>query len=62
MGMETDIAEGGHILSLGVPEQILELNRQLELYKKKEVFLPFDILLEVFRGYDVIVGDYVSIL
>ena len=28
-GMETDIAEGGHILSIGTPENILELNRRL---------------------------------
>ena len=31
-GMETDIAEGGHILSVGPMEAILELNRRLEPY------------------------------
>ena len=29
-GMETDVAEGGHILSVGPLEAILELNRRLE--------------------------------
>ena len=29
-GMETDVAEGGHILSIGPLEAILELNRRLE--------------------------------
>ena len=28
-GMETDILEGGHILSIGTPEEILELNKKL---------------------------------
>src|SRR5699024_12794260 len=35
-GMETDIAEGGHILCMGVPEEILELNKRLEPHKEKE--------------------------
>lgn len=34
-GMETDIAEGGHILSLGTPEHILGLNARLATYKEK---------------------------
>ena len=55
-GMETDIAEGGHVLCLGTPEEILELNRQLTPYKKKGDFLPFERLLELFREYSVIIG------
>src|SRR5699024_11945372 len=34
-GMETDIAEGGHILSVGPMEAILELNHRLEPHKGK---------------------------
>ena len=41
-GMETDIAEGGHVLSLGPAEEILELNRRLEPYKVPGHFLPFE--------------------
>ena len=40
-GMETDVAEGGHILSVGPLEAILELNRRLEPHKEKGNFLPF---------------------
>ena len=39
-GMETDIAEGGHVLSIGPMEAILELNHRLELHKAKGSFLP----------------------
>ena len=39
-GMETDIAEGGHILCVGVPEEILEINERLEPHKEKDTFLP----------------------
>lgn len=55
-GMETDIAEGGHILSIGPMEAILELNRRLEPYKEKENFLPFHKLRDLFDEYPVIVG------
>ncbi len=55
-GMETDIAEGGHILSIGTPEEILELNCRLEPYKEKEAFLPFEKLRDLFDKYQVIVG------
>lgn len=55
-GMETDIAEGGHILSIGRPEIILELNERLEPYKEKEKFLPFEKLMDLFEEYPVIVG------
>ena len=34
-GMETDIQEGGHILSIGAPETILKLNAALTPYKEK---------------------------
>ena len=55
-GMETDIAEGGHILSIGPMEAILELNRRLEPYKEKGHFLPFKDLRDLFDQYPVIVG------
>ena len=55
-GMETDIAEGGHILSIGPAEAILELNRRLEPHKEKGSFLPFAQLLALFREYPVLVG------
>lgn len=55
-GMETDIAEGGHILSIGTPEIILELNARLESYKEKGNFLPFEKLMDLFEEYPVIVG------
>lgn len=55
-GMETDIAEGGHILSIGAPENILALNARLEPYKEKGKFLPFKKLMDLFEEYPVIVG------
>ncbi len=55
-GMETDIAEGGHILSLGSVETILELNRKLTPYKAPGSFLSFRKLMDLFREYDVLVG------
>lgn len=55
-GMETDIAEGGHILSIGPMEAILELNGRLEPYKEKGHFLPFEKLRDLFDQYPVIVG------
>ena len=55
-GMETDIAEGGHILSVGPMEAILELNRRLEPYKAKGNFLPFAQLMDLFAEYPVFVG------
>ena len=55
-GMETDIAEGGHILSLGAPEAILELNQRLAPYKTPGHFLPFSRLMDLFSEYEVLVG------
>lgn len=55
-GMETDIAEGGHILSIGTPEDILELNARLEPYKEEKNYLPFEKLMDLFDEYPVIVG------
>ena len=46
-GMETDIAEGGHILSLGSVETILELNRKLTPYKAPGSFLSFRKLMDL---------------
>lgn len=56
IGMETDIAESGHILTLGTLEDMLELNRRLAPYKQKGGFLPFKDLLDLFDEYPVIVG------
>lgn len=55
-GMETDIAEGGHVLSIGPAEAILELNARLERYKTPGSFLPFARLAELFREYPVLIG------
>lgn len=55
-GMEVDIAEGGHVLVIGVMEDILEINRQLEPNKKKENFLPFMELVRLVREYPVLIG------
>lgn len=55
-GMETDIAEGGHILTLGDTQTILELNRRLEPHKTPEKFLSFEKLMDIFREYDILVG------
>lgn len=55
-GMETDIAESGHILSIGPMEAILELNERLTPYKEKGNFLPFSKLMDLFDQYPVIVG------
>ena len=55
-GMETDIAEGGHVLSIGRPEDILELNRRLEPHKERDSFLPFERLSALFAEYPVLVG------
>lgn len=55
-GMETDIAEGGHILSIGTPETILELNVRLEPHKEKGKFLPFVSLIDLFDEYPVMIG------
>ena len=55
-GMETDIAEGGHVLCVGIPEEIRELNRRLEPYKEKDTFLPLEKLLDLFSEYSVKIG------
>lgn len=55
-GMETDILEGGHILSIGPMDAILELNSILEPHKEKEYFLNFDSLMDLFSKYPVIIG------
>lgn len=55
-GMETDIAEGGHILTIGAPETILELNGRLDPYKEKGKFLPFASLMDLFTEYHVMIG------
>lgn len=55
-GMETDIQEGGHILSVGPLEAILELNQRLAPYKQPGNFLPFSKLRDLFDQYPVLVG------
>lgn len=55
-GMETDIAEGGHVLSIGPMEAILELNHRLEPHKAKGAFLPAKELMKLFAEYPVLVG------
>ena len=55
-GMETDIAEGGHVLSVGPMEAIRELNRRLGPHKRKGSFLPFAALADLFDQYPVLVG------
>lgn len=55
-GMETDIAEGGHILSIGPVKAVLELNQRLEPYKEKGRFLTFAHLMDLFADYPVVVG------
>lgn len=55
-GMETDIAEGGHILSIGPMDAIRELNRRLDPYKQRGQFLPFAALARLFDEYPVLVG------
>ncbi|MFD0703714.1 hypothetical protein DMP06_10470 [Slackia equolifaciens] len=55
-GMETDVAECGHILSIGPLDAILELNERLEPHKEKDRFLPFKKLMDLFDEYPVIVG------
>ena len=55
-GMEADVAEGGHILSIGPLEAILELNRRLEPHKQPGQFLPFAQLMDMFEQYPVLVG------
>ncbi len=55
-GMETDIAEGGHVLSIGPMEAILELNARLAPHKKKGNFLPAKELFALFDEYPVLVG------
>ena len=52
-GMETDIAEGGHVLCVGPMEAIREMNRRLEPHKTKDRFLPAAQLLDLFAEYPV---------
>lgn len=55
-GMETDVSEGGHVLCVGIPEEIRELNYRLEPYKDKDTFLPLEKLLDLFSEYSVKIG------
>lgn len=55
-GMETDIAEGGHVLSIGPMPAILELQARLAPHARKGCFLPWRILSEMFSEYPLFVG------
>ena len=55
-GMETDVAEGGHVLCLGPMEAILELNRRLDGHKARGTFLPAAELFALFAQYPLLVG------
>jgi len=55
-GMETDIAEGGHVLSIGPMDAILDLNKRLEPYKKEGNFLPARKLWQLYSQYPLMVG------
>ena len=55
-GMETDIAEGGHVLCLGPMEAIREMNRRLAPHKTRDAFLPAAELFALFDEYPVLVG------
>lgn len=55
-GMETDVAEGGHVLSIGNEETILELNHRLARHREPGKFLPFKKLFDLFEEYGVLAG------
>ena len=55
-GMETDVSEGGHILSIGPLEAILELDQRLEPHKEKGSFSSFAALMDLLSQYPVLVG------
>ena len=55
-GMETDIAEGGHVLCAGPMEAIREMNRRLAPHKTRDAFLPAAELFALFDEYPVLVG------
>ena len=55
-GMETDIAEGGHVICVGKMDAVRELNRRLEPHKEKGKFLPAGELFDLFDEYHLLVG------
>lgn len=55
-GMETDISEGGHVLTIGPLDCIREMNRRLEQHKEKGTFLSFRKLSDMAAEYPVIIG------
>lgn len=57
IGMETHIAESGHILSIGTLEDILDIHQKLKPHQTKKTLLPFKDLMDLFDAYpSVIVG------
>ena len=56
IGMEIDISEHGHILVVGIPEEMLQLNHELEPYKVKGSFLSFRQLTERLEKYQILWG------
>lgn len=56
MGMEIDIAEGGHILVIGIISEIMELNHRLEQYKERTNFIPMEQLIAMVDSYEMLLG------
>ena len=52
-GMETDIAEGGHILTIRCAQEILPLNNSLAHSNENGSFPHFEELMELFSDYKV---------
>ena len=56
-GMETDIAEGGHILTIGcAQENSRNSTNAWSPTKKRDPSCPFEELMELFSDYQVLVG------
>lgn len=56
IGMEIDVVESGHILVVGLPEEMLQLNQELDPYKTKGNFLSFIQLIAILNNYEIIWG------
>ncbi|MGJ9381912.1 PHP domain-containing protein [Salipaludibacillus sp. CF4.18] len=53
-GIEVDIQENGHILLIGNREDVLEIRKALENHTTETTFLPFDDLLNLVEGYQLL--------
>ena len=56
IGMEIDIKEKGHILVIGIPEEMILLNNELDPYKEKDSFLSIKELESRLSNYTVLWG------